>query len=183
MPEVKRKRARLAAACGTGDGAYAVPTRTGECDGTLAMADSGTKARSNATTMGRAMKMDATAWAEGCQASRPPAPDWPAAGRGAVDTAQVPLQVAQTGTDLMSRGYSTSIQGNERAGNLYGLGSADGGKETECRRPGQSCDGRKVRVQRQEHEDCQGNRCEGELALSAASKDLRLQRRYRKARC
>lgn len=103
------------------DGSMAGSMRELTLDQSLAGAQAKNKARTDATTLGRAMKMDAVSLGRGLPSQQATAASLAmTAGSGAAGTAQIPVQVAQQGTQMMGQGFQTAIQGNNSAGNLYG---------------------------------------------------------------
>lgn len=103
------------------DGAYGAGALTLANSEALAGADAGNKARSQAMVLGRAMKMDAASLGRGLPSQQATSAGLAlSAGNSAVGNAGVPVGLANQGADMVGRGYTTAIQGNSSAGNLYG---------------------------------------------------------------
>jgi hypothetical protein len=84
-------------------------------------AGAATKAREDAITLGRALKMDAVSLGRGLPSQQATATSLALnAGNSSANNAQTPLQIAQNATNQAGQGYNTAIQGNNSAGNLYG---------------------------------------------------------------
>lgn len=79
------------------------------------------KARSDATTLGRAMRYDAAALGRGLASNSATAAGLSInAGNAAAANGQVPVQLAQSGASMMGQGYDRAMQGYGQAGNIYG---------------------------------------------------------------
>jgi hypothetical protein len=84
-------------------------------------AGAATKARSDAITLGRAMKMDAVSLGRGLPSQQATATSLSLnAGNSSANNAQTPLAIAQNATNQAGQGFNTAIQGNNSSGNLYG---------------------------------------------------------------
>lgn len=115
------ERSMARAGVNVSDGVYAGMNKDLVNDEALAGATAKNKARTGATTMGRAMKMDAISLGRGLPGQQATSTGLAlSAGRGAVDTAQVPVQMANESTRLAGQGYGTAMQGAQASGNLYG---------------------------------------------------------------
>jgi hypothetical protein len=103
------------------DGAYGGVLKQLALSQSLAGADAKTKSRSNAITLGRALKADAAAMLRGLPSNQATSASLALnQGNSAVGNASVPITLAQSGADMMGRGYQTAIQGNNASGNMYG---------------------------------------------------------------
>lgn len=86
----------------------------------LAEAGAATGARRNVEATGRAMRMDAASLGRGLPSAQATAMQTGiSAGQGAVGAAGAANGSAASGADLMGRGFSTGIAGNQSSGNLY----------------------------------------------------------------
>lgn len=103
------------------DGSFVAAGRQLALSQALAGAGAENKARTDATTLGRAMKMDAASLGRGLPSQQATAAGLSInAGNSAVGNAQVPLSVAAQGAGIMQQGYGTMLNGTNAAGNLYG---------------------------------------------------------------
>lgn len=79
------------------------------------------KARTDATTMGHARKMDALSLARGLPAQQATQAQLAlTSGNAAVDTAQAPVTLAHQSTQVAGQGFTTAMQGHGQSGNIYG---------------------------------------------------------------
>ncbi len=90
------------------------------------------KARTDATALGRAMKMDAAGLGRGLASNQATAQQIAlSAGNSAVGNAQTGFNMAQQAQQGMGQGFQTGMQGNTSAGNIYGnianIQNGDGG--------------------------------------------------------
>jgi hypothetical protein len=84
-------------------------------------AGAATKAREDAITLGRALKMDAVSLGRGLPSQQATATSLALnAGNSSANNAQTPLAIAQNATNQAGQGFNTAIQGNNSSGNLYG---------------------------------------------------------------
>lgn len=103
------------------DGAYGAGLKDMAAQEALATAYGKNKARSDATTLGRAMKMDAASLGRNLPSNQATSAGLAlSAGNSAAQTGQMPVSLAQGATQMGGQGYGTAIQANQSAGNLYG---------------------------------------------------------------
>lgn len=91
--------------------------------GQEALADSFSrnKARADARTVGRAMKMDAAALGRNLPSQQATSAQIAlSAGNSAANTGAQPVALAQQGAAMGGQGYGTAIQANQSAANIYG---------------------------------------------------------------
>lgn len=109
------------------DGAYAAGLKEMAASEALATAYGKNKARSDATTLGRAMKMDAASLGRNLPSNQATSAQIAlSAGNSAAQTGQVPVALGQGQAQLGGAGYGTAIQANNSAGNLYGQAAQAG---------------------------------------------------------
>lgn len=102
------------------DGAFGASARAVENATTLSLANAKTKARRDAQAIGDAKKMDAISLGRGLPGQQATQTQLAlSSGNSAVGNAQVPVSIAQGATEQAGRGFTTAMQGNSSAGNLY----------------------------------------------------------------
>jgi hypothetical protein len=103
------------------DGAYGSMERSADTTLALGKADAMNRAREQVRTTGHAMEMDAASLGRGLPSAQATSAGLALnAGQGAVNSAQVPLQIASQGAGMVGQGYNTAINGMQASGNLYG---------------------------------------------------------------
>jgi len=118
---------RVAASMGMNpaDGAFAAMDAGVQRDTTLAMADAKNKARTQATTMGHAMKMDAASLGRGlASAQATQAGLAQSSGNLAASTGLAALQPAQQGQAAVNGGFNAAMNGMQGAGNIFSQSAA-----------------------------------------------------------
>lgn len=89
-------------------------------DEALAKAAAAAAARDKVETVGRAMRADAANLGRGIASSQATQAGLAlSSGNSSVNNAQVPVGLAQQGTQLVGQGFQTAMQGQNTAGNLY----------------------------------------------------------------
>lgn len=103
------------------DGGYASVAKQLALGQAAAGAGAATKARSDAITLGRAMKVDAASLGRGLPGTQATQAGLAInSGNSAVGNAQVPVSLAQSAASQVGQGYSQAMQGYGQSGNLYG---------------------------------------------------------------
>jgi hypothetical protein len=103
------------------DGAFAALQGSTDIGLALGKADAMNRARELVRSTGRAMRMDAASLGRGLPSQQATQTSLALnAGNAAAGTAQIPVSLAQQGTDQVGRGMSLAGNLNSSSGNLYG---------------------------------------------------------------
>jgi hypothetical protein len=102
-------------------GNYLAQERAAAVQGAAAAAAAGNSARNLVDTQGFAREMDAASLGRNLSSSQATSAGVALnAGNSAVNSAQVPVQVDQSGTNQVQNGIAQALQGNASAGSLFG---------------------------------------------------------------